>query len=112
MLHRHFIRGFRRVPEERVPEGVLGYTHDKFIQGRPGLMKKIKKEVYVKKEKEEKEGDKKRPRKKARLKTPPQAAPEAAREFVLSPVSTATPEVPANVPVANSPKSSPARISS
>ncbi|CAB9505295.1 HSF-type DNA-binding [Seminavis robusta] len=78
---RNFNRwGFRRVPDERVPEGVLGYTHDKFLRGRPGLLKKLKKEVYIKKEKDDKDegGDKKQPRKKARTKGSPRKAPPSA----------------------------------
>jgi hypothetical protein len=69
-------RGFRRVPEERVPAGVLGYSHALFRRDSPWLLKDMVKEVYRKDaDKDEAAGEKNpgaskknKPRKKGKLK--------------------------------------------
>ena len=59
-------RGFRRIPEEKEPEGCIGYKHEAFLRDAPELIKTIKKEFYVKKEKDSDAGGSERPKKKAK----------------------------------------------
>ena len=73
--HCFYYRGFRRIPEEKEPEGCLGYTHDAFRRDAPELIKTMKKEVYIKKEKDS-DADA-RPKKKAKT---GKASPKHSRD--------------------------------
>ena len=72
------VRGFRRIPEEKEPEGCLGYTHDLFLRDSPGLLRKMKKEVYVKKDKDKHvERAEESPKKKVKIGKTPKKRPRS-----------------------------------
>ena len=83
---RNFNRwGFRRVPEEDEPEGCLGYIHEEFRRDAPQRLKEMKKEVYVKREKDNSTKTGERPKKKVKM---PTDGPPATVSFSTASLGT------------------------